>query len=335
MLRILTCSVLLACSLVLQAQEEAPIILGVERESNFCDCCSYNSLQFKQNEYESVFPPEVIKKNGYKEVVVTVSGRERSDTAKTNQIKVRKVLIKEYREIKFIFNDQGYVMSSTWYNRMGKPHSIHQFERNSSGKVTKDAFSYLDSLGGVFKDFGTEISILSYDQNNNLLKSKKMNFRGVEQPDAKSEYVAKTYDAKGKVVKEVMHYYFEGLTGESINVTTTKYDETNLTSESISVYDGGYTSTSKKKYNKLWKPVEEKYYNDKTKKLEGTNTYKYDSSGNLISYFHNQVERSSSECPETKDFLDLYTINSFGVIETITHNFDNRTCEMSFAWKKK
>jgi hypothetical protein len=303
-------------------------------QENFCECASYNSLQYKQNEYERVFPPDVIKRNGYKEVIVNIVGRERIDTSKGNKIMIRKPLIKEYREIKFLFNSEGYITSYYWYNRFGKPHSIHKFERNSFGKVTKDSFFYLDSLEVPDTKFGAEIQILKYDASNNLFQIKKLDFYNKEASDEKSCYTQYAYDSNGKVTKNYNHNYFDYNTSESTSTTETKYNESNFTSESTSGFDGAVYQTSKTTYNKLWKPIEEKTYDIKTKKLVATTSYKYDSKNNLISYFYNPVNGSPTECPETKGFLDLYTINSFGVIETLTHNFDNHTCEMTFLYKK-
>ncbi len=304
-------------------------------QSNFCDCCTYHSLQYKQNEYEEIFPPEIIKKNLLKELLVTVSPKKEDTSLQKVQSSVVKFKVSlTYPEIKFIFNNQGYVTSVFWYNRMGKPHSLYKFERNASGKIIKETFYYLDSLERPIRNFGEEIKILIYDKSN-LVKIKKLE-NGKELPDTKSEYVQYAYDLNNRIINETVHLYFEG-SGESYNSITTKFSTDSLISNGKIEHRSGekrslaYSYLLKTVYDKNWKPLEEKWFDAKTGKLHEYFLYKYDQAGKLISY---TVNAKGGECPETNGYVDLYTYASSGLIEMIKHSFDGKTCKLTFTYKK-
>jgi hypothetical protein len=297
-------------------------------QENFCECASYYSLQWKQNELEAVFPPDSIKKNNFKEVIITVMGRERTDTGLSNQITIRKPLIKEYREAKFTFNAMGLATSMTWYNQMGKPHSLYLYERNASGKISKETFYYTDGLGKPDNGILSSVKILRYDASNNLVMIKSMDNSGQEPADNQSQYTQYVYDAKGRITKTTYHYYYDD-EGETTTVSNTIYDDTKYTSK-----ENGTTNTLKETtYNKAWLPLEAKLYDGKTKELALTVIKKYDAANHLIS--HSEINKLfATECPEYNGFYDLYTFSAAGVIGSIVHSFNNRTCEMIFSYTK-
>ena len=302
----------------------------VDSQNDFCECCSYHSLQNRFTEYEIVFPPELIIKNNVKELIVYASGRLKDDTSQIGKIKVRKTLIKEHLEIKFQFDNKGYVTKLTWYNRMGKPHSLYLFERNAIGKVTKLTFSYLDSLEKVpFPSFGGETTVYSYDAKGNLIKEELLGQNGEDVPGSKSKYTAYSYDSKNRLVKKVNYTYYDAKSVYS-HTTNIKYDDSNFSAESSTSNDGKEWVLEKQFYDSKWRILEEKSFMTKTKEPYSTSKNKYNSDGQLISYF---VKSRGGECPETTGFFDLYSYNEAKLIKTIAHTFDKYTCEMTFEYK--
>lgn len=302
----------------------------VNSQTDFCECCSYHSLQYRFTEYEDIFLPPIILKSNVKELIVYASGRLKDDTNNTAKIKVRKTLIKEHLEIKFQFDNKGYVSKLTWYNRMGKPHSLYQFERNALGKVTKLTFSYLDSLENIFSpNFGGEITVYNYDSKGNLIKEEFLGQNGEDLPDNKSKYTTYSYDSKNRVVKKINYTFYEA---NSIYTHTTniRYNDANFSAESSTSNDGKEWVTEKLFYDSKWKIIEEKSFMAKTKELYSNSKSKYNSDSQLISYY---VKSRGGECPETNGFMDLYFYNDAKLIKTITHTFDKYTCEMTFEYK--
>ena len=163
-------------------------------QDNICDCCSYSSLQYQQD-YEEIFNPSIIKSNGIKEVMVYTGPKKSSDS----------IEIIKYREIKFKFNRNGRVISKTWYNRMGKPHSTYDLKRNKAGKIYKQIFNYIDSLEQKSSSFGQEIIDFKYDSKNRLVKIKERGSKGQILADNKSMYTTIRYDNKDRVITTENH----------------------------------------------------------------------------------------------------------------------------------
>ena len=136
-------------------------------QENICDCCSYSSLQYQQD-YEEIFNPSLIKSKGIREVMVYTKPKTSSDSIENTK----------YREIKFKFNRNGFVISKTHYNRIGKPHSTYDLKRNKSGKIYQQIFNYIDSLEQKSSFFGQEIIDFKYDSKNRLVKIKERGSKG-------------------------------------------------------------------------------------------------------------------------------------------------------------
>jgi hypothetical protein len=137
-------------------------------QKEVCACASYSSLQYEIN-YENIFPHDTIRKEKITQVIIYTTGNS-SENPSTP-------LFTKYIESKFHFDKNGYVSCRIQY-RAGRPNEIYEFERNEAGQVTKQTFTYLDSLGQKYLGFPPQITDYSYDNNNNLVLEKQRDVKG-------------------------------------------------------------------------------------------------------------------------------------------------------------
>jgi len=197
-------------------------------QENICDCCSYSSLQYQQD-YEEIFNPTLIKSEGIKEVMVFTKPKTASSSTKTDA----------YREMKFKFNGDGRVISKTWYNRMGKPHSRYELKRNKAGKIYQQIFNYIDSLERKSASFGQEIIDFTYDEKDRLTKIKDRNSKGQILADNKSSYTIIKYDDKDRIVRKERHMYWGYDNDSSISITDVSFSDSSFSATYQSTRDGG------------------------------------------------------------------------------------------------
>lgn len=298
----------------------------VIEETDICACCSYNSLQYKQD-YDDLFPPELMKAKKIKQVLVSTTAMNRQEPKQANTIYVKKPITPEYKEIKFNFNEKGIVLSKLWYNRMGKPHSIVRFTYDVKGNKTKETFCYVDSLEKDFLPLAYEITDFTYNSTGRLITRKERNYKGEIMPDNKACYTKYEYDNAGKLILETRQFYYEG-SPVSINKTTTKYSENSLTAVSKMYSDDKLISTYNKTYDNKWKLLSEKNLEYKFIK-----NYEYDSSNRLVKYESKAPVGTADECPEAGNFVDQYYYNTEGLLEKIVHSYGKYSCEMRFEYK--
>jgi len=304
------------------------IILVIKSQSDFCECCSYPSLQFKYTEYQTIFPPEIIRKNKFKELMVYSSGRRRDDTVKSNKIKISKNLIEEHREIKFYFNEKGYVSYMTHYNRQGKPHSTYKFDRDSSGKLIKLTFAYIDSLEKLISDMGLRTTVYTYS-NNKLIKEKELGMYGEDLPDERSKFIRYKYTKEGRLVEEFAYsYYDEKYKAKYVASIEYSNNGSNVTKTITNNNKAWMTEYENYSGNKI---TESKSIDTKTKKIIRYALWKYDGD-DFLKYYWVKVG-SAGECPENNGYIDYYFYNDQKLIDRITHNFNDYTCEMTFHYK--
>lgn len=290
-------------------------------QHNTCECCSYSSLQFR-DEYETIFPRLVIKKKGITEVIVYTSPSNSGEESHAR-----------YREIKFKFDQKGQVIARVHFNRNGQPHSIYQFERNGSGKIFRQTFNYLDSTEQISTKHGApEITDYFYNLKDRLIKIKKRNANGLVMPDIMSDFTKYEYDKIGRVTKKTIQYYFQGKsTGTSSQVITYAYKDKNLSGQSQTITDSKLALTTKTQYNKGWKPVNETSYSNKSDSISFQTTYEYNPIGKLTRY-ETKASSIASECPDKGTYTDMYSYNGDGLLTNISHVYEDKKCEMVFEY---
>lgn len=281
-----------------------------------CECASYNSLQFR-NDFEQLFPPSTIKQANLKEVIVTMNGDS------------------SYREMKYIFNNNGLVISRTWYNRRGIPHSIYEYYRDSNGLIVKQTFSYIDSLERKYENSSPEIIDFEYDSDGRLIKKKERGYRGVIPMDDESSFTTYRYDDKGRKTMENRQYYFEGSIDNKLTqyITNWKYDDSNYVAISETRQRNELIWSTETTYNSNWKPIIEMQINNSVDKHAWQTTYQYNKKKQVIWFSTKSGDGSVSECPEGGTYTESYSYNDSGLVQSVEHIYGETTCKMVFQYK--
>ncbi|WP_143165044.1 hypothetical protein [Chryseolinea serpens] len=231
--------------------------------------------------------------------------------------------------MKFNFDNKGQVVSRTEYNREGNP-SLYEFDRNSSGNIVKQTFTYLDSLEQKNTSFSSEITDYTYDSKNRLVKSKERDGKGNALADEQSDYSAFAYDSKDRLVKEIRQYYDPGAGHEnSVYTTTFKYVDDKLTGQSQTYENKRLFLTTKLKYNRTWKLLRVDDYNNLTNRPSTKTIYQYDAMDRLVYY---ATSGSFSECPDGGTYNEAYEYDDKGLLLRITHSYGDKRCVMTFEY---
>jgi hypothetical protein len=297
---------------------------GQESDYSICDCCTYSMFQFK-NDYENIFNPALIKINNIKELTIYTTSKRSKNSNDTSF----KTVDKEYREMIFRFNADGYVENQIIFNRRGQYHSVYDFARDNNNRVQTKTFHYLDSTGNKMEDL-PERWIYSYS-NNQLIKIKKLDDKFIEHPDSKSDYNAYDYDNKGREITETRQLYYDW-TKPSYYQTKIKYNDSTNASIAVTKDKNKLFSTVRTKYNANHKTLNEKFLDGRNNKLLEEKTFNYNSIGQLTQF---QVKNSGigTECPDGGNFIDTYNYSSLQLIDNIRHHYRNTICELRFAYR--
>lgn len=290
-------------------------------QENICTCCSYNSLQYQQD-YEDIFNPSLIKSEKIKEVMVYTKPKTASDTTETTK----------YREIKFKFNKNGLVISKTWYNRMGKPHSTYDLKRNKAGKIRQQIFNYIDSLEQKSSSFGQKIIDFKYDNKNRLIKRKERDYKGQILADNKSMYTILKYDNKDRIISNTSYRNYHN--ESSVSITTYKFSDDSFSATYETISDGELIISGEKKYTKNWKEINNKIFNETLNSIAFEEYFEYDSNNRPLKYQSISGQGAASECPDDGNYTDSYKYDKNGFLTTIHHTFEQNTCEMTFEYRK-
>lgn len=301
------------------------VSFGQDSDYTICDCCTYSMFQFK-NDYAHVFNPATIKANNIRELTIYTTSKQASTSTDTSF----KTVDKEYKEMIFRFNSNGYVETQIVFNRRGQYQSSYDFTRDNNNKVLTKTFHYLDSTGKKMTDFLPEQWIYKYSDSR-LIKIKKLGNKFVEQPDSISDYTTYGYDAKDRVITETRQLYYDW-TEPAYYQTKTKYNDTTYTSISTTKDRTKLFSTVKSKYTASQKPLNEKSFDGRNDKLLDEKIYSYNDKGQLTKF---QVKNSgmASECPDGNNFEDIYYYSSLQLIDSIRHHYKNTFCELRFTYK--
>jgi len=168
------------------------ISLTIKGQDNPCECCARTFLSQNQ-EYDELFSPKSIKEKGINEYTFYTTrnrlAKGQIDTLKNN-----------YKEIQFLFDNDGYVIEIITHNRMGIPHLKYTIKRNKKTKrMVKKSFQYVD---GIIKSNLSLLQELDYSYNDEgLLKQIKGRGNGGEVlPDSLSYYIKYQYDNRSRPI---------------------------------------------------------------------------------------------------------------------------------------
>ena len=292
-------------------------LITTHAQIDTCECCAYSSLTYR-DDYEAIFPRLVIKKKGITEVTVYTSPSDSGAESTTR-----------YKELKFKFDQKGQVIARVHYNQNGKPHSIYEFERNGSGKIFRQTFSYLDSVEQKSKLSSPEITDYFYNLKDKLIKTKKRNTKGQVMPDIMSDFTKYEYDATGRTTKVTSQYYY-GENGPATSSRVVIYTYKDIHGQSQIFIDGKLFLTTKTKYTKGWKPLTETGYDGDSIAFESK--YEYDQTGKPTRY-ETKATTIASEYSDKGTYTDVYSYNGDGLLTIISHNYGDKKCEMTFEYK--
>ncbi len=299
--------------------------LNLFAQYTICDCCTYAPLEFR-DDFENLFPPEIIQKNHIHELTIyTTSKRESKNSWDT----ILKTVDYEFKEMAFQFNEDGYVMSQTLFGDFGKPHIIYEYTRNKKNHILAKNFYYLDSLGTKY-DFMQQKWIYTQAKGR-IVKVKELGPKFVKMPDAKSNYSSYKYNKLGRPIEEVQQYYF-GENNISYYKSEIVYNDSMDSSLTTTKRKDLLHSSTQIAYNRNNQPTNEKYFDGETGTLLQEKIWNYDPNNRLVRY---QVISTGmgTECPDGGSFTDVYTYSFLNLIETITHSYTNVTCVLRFEYK--
>lgn len=282
-------------------------------QENPCECCLHSSLKFDVK-YEEFFLPNLIESKKIIETIAFTQSHSNEEKSPSD----------EYTEMRFKFDKKGYVSQKFEYN-LGKLNNLYDFKRNLKGKVIKQTFYYLDSLGVKSDFFPPETIDYSYDSNGNLIKSKN---RGLDEkvlPDSKTNHVKYRYDSFNRILNIFMFQYSSSGNSSSIS-SDYNYDVKNYTGTYESTYNNKPFSSGSLTYNKEWQKLTE---NGAFEEI-----YKYDEAGRLIEFKSTAGENAASECPDGGNFTDKYFYDRSGLLESISHSYGNHHCKIRFEYNK-
>ncbi len=294
------------------------LIQPTQAQDTRCECCSNSSLKLRED-YEAIFPRLVIKKNGITEVMVYTSPSDSTQASGTR-----------YKELKFKFDQKGQVIARVHYNQNGTPHSIYEFERNGSGKIFRQTFSYLDSVEQKsIEPAAPEITDYFYNLKDRLIKTKKRNTKGQVMPDIMSDFTKYEYDNTGRTTKVTSQYYY-GENGPATSSRVVIYTYKDIHGQSQTFIDGKLFITTKTQYTKGWKPLTEIGYDGDSITFESK--YEYDQSGKPTRY-ETKSTTITSECPHRGTYTDVYSYNGDGLLSILSHSYEDKKCVMVFEYK--
>lgn len=296
-----------------------------------CDCCTYSSLEFRQD-FEEIMPPKTIKKKGIKEVVIHILGQEIEGGKSASKQTLESSFEEEFEAMVLQFGSSGLVSSKTDYNSEGKADRTWVFKRNEAKKISKQTFNYLDSLGRPTTFFPPEIIDFIYDSKGRLIKRKERDSDGEILPDKTAHFSNYEYDEKGRITKEIRQYYYDG-SEPSIYTTSFKYfgDSTSTYKTDI---NGELFISGKAKYNKSGRLLAKEEFNNLVGKKSNEEFWQYDSQGRILVFETKSGAGSVSECPDGGTYKDEYLYGISGLVDEIIHSYGNYTCIIKFDYRK-
>lgn len=294
-------------------------------QNAICECCTYSSLQYKEN-FEDIFNPEIIKSNNIKELTVFITSKEILNTKKDTTYKI---VNKEYREMILKFNKSGYVTEHILFTQLGSYNAVREYKRDNQNKIITKTSYYLDSLGKK-DEFIDERWTYTY-LNGRLKQKKEVGNTQKVQPDSKSSFENYEYDINGRIVKNTRNTPLEG--SEAIYYQTiTTYNDVAKSSTAITKNAKSVFSVTNTQYNSNQKPLNIKFREGKNNKILEQENYIYNIKGQLLK-FNVKNLGLATECPDSGDYSDQYFYSALNLIDKIKHSYNKTICELRFEYK--
>lgn len=186
-----------------------------------------------------------------------------------------------YRKLIYIFDINGNVVESNYYDREGKLVYRKEYIYDIKGNVKRELKSYEDSDG----EYSYAETHNKYDSNGNLIEQEEIRYEKL-QLKCTRHY---TYDTQGNIVRSEEYTDYRNIVTENIEVCTTirqfSYDENGNNFEELEYYNW-YNSPNITKREKVFdlnnKVIEETVLNILNGEIEVHSSYKYDQDGNCI-----------------------------------------------------
>jgi hypothetical protein len=294
-------------------------------QSTLCDCCTYESLQWTEN-FEKWFPPAGIIKDKIKSVTIYTTSRQSGLSNDTTL----KIVDPEYREMILNFNEKGYVIERIYFNRLGKFHSINEFQRDSYNRIITKTFFYLDESTGVKDEtFLPKKWIYSYNDSL-LIKKKQLGNKFIELPDKKSEYFTYDYDPKARLVSTTHFTYYDDHSPYIFKSKTT-YDDAENTKITITRHKGKVLTKEKTTYYSDKNSDFTVLFNGKGKKI-GDRFYDYNNMG-MLTGLETINLGMFTECLDGGNLIEFYSYSDSNLLTRIEHIYKNTFCTLRFEFQ--
>lgn len=299
--------------------------MQINAQDRLCSCCTYETLSFSED-FEKWFPPSEIVKNKIKSVTIYTTSRLSQPGNDTSF----KIINPEYREMILKFNDKGYLFERIYFNRLGKFHSINEFERDKDNRILTKTFFYLDDSTGVKDEtFLPEKWIYSY-HNGLLTKLKQLGDKFVDIEDNKTEYTSFKYDTQSRLIQTIHSTYYDGHP-RYIFKSKTRYDAKKNTKTTITTHRGRIISKEFSNCDSKQDPTFTSIQDGKNKKI-GSRLYEYNSNGLLIS-IENKNSGTFTECPDGGNLIERYSYSDSNLLIRIDHYYKLTLCSLRFKFE--
>ena len=279
-----------------------------------CICCSYNSLKYRDT-YKDIFPKDQIKEQGILEVVIYNKSKDST-----------------YTEMKFKFDKEGSISTRIEYYN-GKPILIYEFKRDLTGNIIQSSQSYIDSNEMKDNFFPTEIVDFIYDSKNRLIMSKKRDAKGNIVSDNQSQYTKNEYDDLNRITKKTIFSYFSNDQSYSMK-TKYEYNDNSFSANFTTNYNGKRWLKGNKTFDNSWRVVNNRSTGIGNNPAFFEELFEYDNQGRIVKFQSISKGNYADECPEDGNYSDFYFYGSRGLLERITHSYNDVVCNLRFEYSK-
>jgi hypothetical protein len=297
-------------------------------QSRLCEC-AHTLSPLLAEDFESFFPPSVIKAKKVTQVKVFISSSQKNTKIKNDT--AYQLIDSHYIAEALAFNKDGYaVTGGTFYS--GIPGYHYTFKRDGSNRIIQFISEFFDSTGKISSYSKPQITDYTLDGNGNIVKTKKSDYDGKMLPDEKSDYTITEYDKQGWKLKETQHSYYDWLKPpHKFHTTYFTYKNNGNTEIAKSYIDKKPVATTTTNYDDQGKPLTIILFNQAMSKPAYKRVFQYDSSGRLIKYI--QTTGGGSECLDQGNFSNEFKYNNEGLLIEQRHKYANTVCVLQFEYK--
>jgi hypothetical protein len=291
------------------------ILTQLTNSQTKCECCGYQSLDYADN-MDDFFHPETVVRENYKVAIIYTV--ERIGPKETR-----------YPQAKIYFDKNGKIVTKKLFYK-GKASLIIEYERNIYRQIIIKTESYMDSLENKSDFMSPKIEDFEYDNNKNLIKTKKRSDNGKVVPDNLSEYTKYEYDKLNRMIREYRYTYYDA---KSIYIFDQKFDYISSTdSKSVTLNNGVSWMQTVSKYNTKSRLISQVDYNLSKSKMVWKKHFSYNENNQVISMTQKNGS-AVSECPDNDTYSEDYIYDSKKLLEKIIHKFSNVICEMDVKYE--